>query len=696
MTYFAVYDVPTETQFLKSNNGNDLFVLAGNASDYGFEATSDGGVVIWNQYTHAFNLIYDFAGFQFDDRAFLISGTSIDETQLYDFENGHDGSSAGNVEAVNDIYDAAPGNAVVVNVLSNDTAGSSITAINGIAMQAGWSTWVDGTGLVTVNADGTLTIETISNSPDDFSYTITDASGGTAVATVSASDGGSGYGSGNTAPDATADTGSAAAGETIVVDVLANDSDPDGDPLKITAVNGLQLNDGWAQYVDGVGVVINNGDGTLSVDLEDGIEEASFEYTIADGNGGDDWANVTVYAEEPAHQEVDLSIDKSFENLTAGGREGFSNGAYSFDAVKFTLKVTNNSDAVATGVVVKDITPENLDVWKEGDSQLYTETGQAWASNYWAAWGGNPYTGSPQHIDSTNGWVTVVESGSSQANVKAAVGQQHGQSQGSVLWEIGKEIQPGETVTLEYFGMRDTIWAYDGRYGTEYTTDAEIVAVDQWDTNSANDADGATVRWISPIALDLNGDSEISVTGVTSSINKDADAQLGRTVEFDLDADGDLDTIEWLDGSGDGLLVDMSKIGADGSIDGKALFGDEGGQYANGYEKLALHDTDGNGQIEGAELANMGLWIDDGDAVLEDGEMISAVKYGVTSVSTNMEIVMGADGKGLMQSSANMIDGSVVLSEDVWFASAEGSDLLAHMEEDNLDMVDEAMVEEVC
>ncbi|MEP0944909.1 MAG: hypothetical protein ABJH63_02155 [Rhizobiaceae bacterium] len=173
----------------------------------------------------------------------------------------------------------------------------------------------------------------------------------------------------------------------------------------------------------------------------------------------------------------------------------------------------------------------------------------------------------------------------------------------------------------------------------------------------------------SPIAFDMNGDGKIGVTGETSSIEKDADAEIGRTVEFDIDADGKLDTIEWFDGSGDGILVDTTKIGADGSIDGSALFGDEGGKFANGYEKLQSLDVNGNGTLEGDELTDLGLWIDDGDAVLEAGELQTADAAGIAEISTQMQLVDDAEGKALMQSSATLSDGSTVLTEDVWFAA---------------------------
>jgi hypothetical protein len=174
-----------------------------------------------------------------------------------------------------------------------------------------------------------------------------------------------------------------------------------------------------------------------------------------------------------------------------------------------------------------------------------------------------------------------------------------------------------------------------------------------------------------PIALDLNGDGKIGVTGETTSYQKDAGAELGRTVSFDIDADGNVDTIEWFAGDGDGILVDMSKIGADGEIDGKALFGDEGGKYANGYEKLALLDSEGDGVLADAELEMLGVWIDDGDAKLEEGELQSAADAGIASISTAMETVLDDQGRELMQSSAFSVDGTEILTEDVWFACSD-------------------------
>ena len=173
---------------------------------------------------------------------------------------------------------------------------------------------------------------------------------------------------------------------------------------------------------------------------------------------------------------------------------------------------------------------------------------------------------------------------------------------------------------------------------------------------------------LSPVALDLNGDGKIGVTGATSSIDKDAGAAIGKTVQFDLNADGVKENTEWFDGSGDGILVDTTKIGANGDLDGSALFGDEGGKFENGYDKLATRDNNNDGQISGAELDNLALWKDDGDAVLEAGELVSAKDANISSISSDMKITLGADGKSHMQSTATTTDGKQILSEDVWFA----------------------------
>ena len=173
--------------------------------------------------------------------------------------------------------------------------------------------------------------------------------------------------------------------------------------------------------------------------------------------------------------------------------------------------------------------------------------------------------------------------------------------------------------------------------------------------------------YASPIALDLTGDGEIGVTGETTIQDKSDISYIGETVLFDIDADGVVDEIEWFSGDGDGILVDTSLIGANGEIDGSALFGDLGGQYENGYVKLAQLDANADGNISGAETANLGIWIDNGDAILQAGELQTLEQAGIESVSAQAEV----DAQGRIQSTATTTDGTEIYTEDVWFAKGQ-------------------------
>ncbi|HEB69326.1 MAG TPA: tandem-95 repeat protein, partial [Desulfobulbus sp.] len=96
----------------------------------------------------------------------------------------------------------------------------------------------------------------------------------------------------NHAPLATDDAAATGENSAVVIDVLANDSDADGDPLHITEVS----------VDDGLGMVGINDDGTITFDpgsdfdhLAQGeTQETAIAYTISDGHGGTSTATTTV------------------------------------------------------------------------------------------------------------------------------------------------------------------------------------------------------------------------------------------------------------------------------------------------------------------------------------------------------------------------------------------------------------------
>jgi hypothetical protein len=170
-----------------------------------------------------------------------------------------------------------------------------------------------------------------------------------------------------------------------------------------------------------------------------------------------------------------------------------------------------------------------------------------------------------------------------------------------------------------------------------------------------------------PLAFDLNGDGKIGVTGASTAQVRKGNYERGRTVDFDLDGDGKLDRTEWMAGDGDGLLVDNSDGRASEDMNGTRLFGDEGGTYKDGIAKLKLRDANNDGKISGEELKGLEMWVDDGDAKVENGEMKTLEELGITEISVERNVVKNDRGEELMRSTATRADGSKIMTEDVWW-----------------------------
>ena len=176
-----------------------------------------------------------------------------------------------------------------INVLGNDSDadGDPLTVTS--------ATSPDGT--VTINPDGTLdfTPDADFNGPTTIQYTINDGNGGTDTATVTIN-----VTPVNDAPVAEVDTGSTQEDVPVTftaAELLANDSDIDGDALTITGV-GPSTN----------GTAVLNGDGSVTfTPTADFSGTASFVYTVEDGNGGTDTATVTITI--PAVNDAPIAVD---------------------------------------------------------------------------------------------------------------------------------------------------------------------------------------------------------------------------------------------------------------------------------------------------------------------------------------------------------------------------------------------------
>lgn len=235
----------------------------------------------------------------------------------------------------------------------------------------------------------------------------------------------------------------------------------------------------------------------------------------------------------------------------------------------------------------------------------------------------------------------------------------------------GGKLQALEQQFGQWRGKGKNTSAPVGPKATKYMNEA-YDKLSRGDIGGAQESYSKAQRTGSPVMLDLDGDGKLGTTGVSTAKDR-VDGQVGRTVDFDLDGDGAKDKIEWSDGKGDGFLVDDSDGGAsaaaagNGEIDGRRLFGDEGGKFANGYEKLKKFDADGDGVLKGQELEGLKMWVDNGDARVGGGELKSLADLGITEISVGMRTERNARGEDLMRSTF-VQDGQTKASEDVWFA----------------------------
>ncbi|PTN12512.1 cadherin-like domain-containing protein [Nitrosomonas aestuarii] len=203
--------------------------------------------------------------------------------------------------AVNDSVVTTKNTAKVIDILNNDSDPDgdplSVTQL-GAALH----------GSVTQNANGTLTYTPGANfsGADSFTYTISDgvdtdtASVFVQVTAV------------NAAPVAEDDSAVTAQDTSVIIDVLSNDSDPDGDPLSVTQ-SGAALH----------GSVTQNANGTLTYTPGANFSGAdSFTYTISDGvDTGGATVNIDVQAATGGGGDVNNALQTLVQNADYEGAD---------------------------------------------------------------------------------------------------------------------------------------------------------------------------------------------------------------------------------------------------------------------------------------------------------------------------------------------------------------------------------------
>ncbi len=216
-------------------------------------------------------------------------------TISYTISDGRGGTSTASVAvtviAVNDAPVAATDTAMAtedialdnINVLGNDSdADGDIPAVTSATSP---------NGTVTINGDGTLNFTPAANFSGlaTITYALSDGRGGTATATVAVT-----VTAVNDAPVAANNTASATKDTVLLgINVLANDTDVDGDPLTVTTASSPN------------GTVTINTDGTLNFTPAPGfIGATTISYTLSDGHGGTATATVAVTVNAMNHPPI--------------------------------------------------------------------------------------------------------------------------------------------------------------------------------------------------------------------------------------------------------------------------------------------------------------------------------------------------------------------------------------------------------
>ncbi|MCK5829036.1 MAG: tandem-95 repeat protein, partial [Methylococcales bacterium] len=580
------------------------------------------------------------------------TGTEVFQYTISDNNGGTDtanvtvtvGEGNKTPDAIDDSTTTTQGQKVVVDALGNDTDqdGDTLT-ITSIANPTNGTAVITGDGKIsyTPNADFTGT--------ETFEYTISDGNGGTDTANVTVE-----VGSDNKAPEAVDDSASAEGGEKVVVDVLGNDTDPNGDDLTITNV---------ADPEHGTAVITGDGKISYTPDVNfNGTE--SFEYTISDGNGGTDTATVVVDVNKDSAKASIVG-----DNLIKEGRTGTYSVQLDHAVGEDTFYTIEISDGTANRV---DHSGAGQDImwggfWTYGAGR--EQHGTIPLYNY----RGTP-TRESNGPDYTTWDYTVNQDGSINTGNTITVKIEAGQTSSSEFtidaWKekVAFDLDLGKRGREEY--------TRDFKESTE-TFDLDIIST----TGSASDIEldsthldvsikDRTKYWVfSPIALDLNGD------GVQTIALGDSE---GR---FDMLNNGKPIESGWLSGNDAFLAIDTN---GNGTIDDRAeLFG---GGIGDGFAKLATYDSNNDGVVNAQDdnFSDLRVWQDRNENhQTDEGELISLDEAGIESLDVDF-INQYAEQEGnvlLERGNATSSEGESIDMVDVYFNMAptaeelEGADI---------------------
>ncbi len=383
--------------------------------------------------------------------------------------------------ATNDAFTVANGSTGnVLDVLGNDTdANGDTLTISSVSTPSSGTASISAGKIVYNAAAGFAGTAT-------FTYTISDGKGGTATATVTVTI----SAAANTPPVAVNDSFTVANGSTDnIFNVLANDTDANGDPLTITAVSTPSSG---AASISAGKIVYNTAAGFAGT--------ATFTYTISDGKGGTATATVTVTVSAAANTPpvatndsftvanastgniLDVltnDTDANGDPLTITSVSTPSSGTASISAGKivynaaagftgaatFTYTISDGKGGTATATVTVTVSPAT----STGENvALATKGAIASASSVYApafgAGGTNDGDRKGTKWGSNGGWNPALTGAGQWLQIEFPTAKSINRIEVITVQDnYTAPIEPTPTLTFQYYGLRDfNVQAWDG------------------------------------------------------------------------------------------------------------------------------------------------------------------------------------------------------------------------------------------
>ena len=227
-------------------------------------------------------------------------------------------------------------------------------------------------GTVALNPDGTVTFtpEAGFHGTGSYSYTITDGKGGTSTADVIIQIDPNPVTQNNVI--AADDAGTVVEGKSITINVLANDSDPEGDALVPGSVRIIAGPNGQQPDV----TAHTNPDGTITFTTVDHHSTAPYfvtlQYEVSDARGARDTATVTVEVIPSANNVI--AVDDTGEIFPAGQTRTFNVVGNDYDPQGDSFQITRIVTGPSQGRAIIDPAHGTITYESVASNTGYTET----------------------------------------------------------------------------------------------------------------------------------------------------------------------------------------------------------------------------------------------------------------------------------------------------------------------------------